>query len=217
MIKTYSLKRDGNTQLSPHFKVREFRDKSGGDSFPLDTDLPALLERLYIRLAQEGHKVKAINIVSGYRTPASDKKAGGNGRGPHTKGTAADFNVQLESEVPGALKRSDGWFLDGKYICTALQGLGCMGIGYMGGRAVHADTRAASTKWWGDECTGKNVADWYAYFGVPEARRRNRPRILSIRCTPRVKSGWRKSSTTAMEVTAMPVGRNVPSRASAPN
>lgn len=42
MIKTYSLKRDGNTQLSPHFKVREFRDKSGGDSFPLDTDLPGL-------------------------------------------------------------------------------------------------------------------------------------------------------------------------------
>lgn len=153
MIKTYSYAKDGATKLTPHFRVREFRDKSGGDSFPLDDYLPALLERLYTRLVQDGHKVKAINIVSSYRTPASDKEAGGNGRGPHTKGTAADFNVQLEGEVPGALKRPDGWFLDGKYICTALQDLGCMGIGFMGGRAVHADTRTVSTKWWGDECT----------------------------------------------------------------
>ena len=178
MIKTYSYAKDGATKLTPHFRVREFRDKSGGDSFPLDIDLAALLERLYTRLVQDGHKVKAINIVSGHRTPASDKKAGGNGRGPHTKGTAADFNVQLESEVPGALKRSDGWFLDGKYICTALQDLGCMGIGYMGGRAVHADTRAAYTKWWGDECTGKNVADWYAYFGVPKPGAETPPNII---------------------------------------
>ena len=27
MIKTYSNKRDGNKQLSPHFKVREFADR----------------------------------------------------------------------------------------------------------------------------------------------------------------------------------------------
>ncbi len=178
MIKTYSYAKDGATKLTPHFRVREFRDKSGGDSFPLDDYLPALLERLYTRLVQDGHKVKAINIVSSYRTPASDKEAGGNGRGPHTKGTAADFNVQLEGEVPGALKRPDGWFLDGKYICTALQDLGCMGIGFMGGRAVHADTRTVSTKWWGDECTGKNVADWYAYFGISKPGAETAPDII---------------------------------------
>lgn len=76
MIKTYSYAKDGATKLTPHFRVREFRDKSGGDSFPLDDYLPALLERLYTRLVQDGHKVKAINIVSSYRTPASDKEAG---------------------------------------------------------------------------------------------------------------------------------------------
>lgn len=166
MIKTYSYKRDGATKLTPHFRVREFRDKSGGDILLLDTSLPEMLEKLYSKLVQDGHKVKAINIVSGYRTKASDKAVGGNGNGRHTKGMAADFNVQLAGEVPGALKRSDGWYLDGKYICTALQDLDCMGIGYMGGRAVHADTRDTSAKWWGDECTGKNVTDWYAYFGL---------------------------------------------------
>ena len=39
MIKTYSYAKDGATKLTPHFRVREFRDKSGGDSFPLDIDL----------------------------------------------------------------------------------------------------------------------------------------------------------------------------------
>jgi len=55
MIKTYSYAKDGATKLTPHFRVREFRDKSGGDSFPLDDYLPALLERLYTRLVQDGH------------------------------------------------------------------------------------------------------------------------------------------------------------------
>lgn len=63
MIKTYSYAKDGATKLTPHFRVREFRDKSGGDSFPLDDYLPALLERLYTRLVPgrpqgQGHQYR---------------------------------------------------------------------------------------------------------------------------------------------------------------
>ena len=93
MIKTYSYKRDGATKLTPHFRVREFRDKSGGDILLLDTSLPEMLEKLYSKLVQDGHKVKAINIVSGYRTKASDKAVGGNGNGRHTKDVYKRQNI----------------------------------------------------------------------------------------------------------------------------
>ena len=49
MIKTYSNKRDGNKQLSPHFKVREFAEP-GNDKILIDSKLIDQLEALYARL-----------------------------------------------------------------------------------------------------------------------------------------------------------------------
>lgn len=165
MVKEYSRKKDGSLRLTEHFQVWEFACQDGTDRILHDSGLSSLLEKLYGELIRRGHAVKALHVVSGYRTPAHDKAVGGSGKGQHVEGRAADVNVELKGEVPGALKRGNGWFLDGKYICTALQDLGCQGIGYMGGRAVHCDTRAS--RWWGDETTGNDaIGDWYAYFGM---------------------------------------------------
>ena len=70
-VKTYSRKKDGAVQLSPHFRVREFAC-SGTDTVLIDEELIALLERLYAYLG-----CSKIIITSGYRSPAYDKKVGG--------------------------------------------------------------------------------------------------------------------------------------------
>ena len=43
MIKTYSNKRDGNKQLSPHFKVREFAEQCNDEIKIDDRLLPFLI------------------------------------------------------------------------------------------------------------------------------------------------------------------------------
>jgi len=45
-IQTYSLKKDGATKLSPHFRVREFASPDS-DTVKIDPKLIAILERLY--------------------------------------------------------------------------------------------------------------------------------------------------------------------------
>ena len=45
-VKEYSLKRDGEKSLAPHFKVREFRCQDGSDRILINEQLPTLLEAL---------------------------------------------------------------------------------------------------------------------------------------------------------------------------
>ena len=44
-VGTYSLAREGDKRLSPHFRVREFACRDGADLVKIDTDLVELLER----------------------------------------------------------------------------------------------------------------------------------------------------------------------------
>ena len=60
-VGTYSLAREGDKLLSPHFRVREFACRDGADLVKIDTDLVELLER--IRTATCG----AVTVNSGYR------------------------------------------------------------------------------------------------------------------------------------------------------
>ena len=55
-IKEYSLAKDGAKQLSPAFKVREFRCRDGSDAIMIDQTLVVLAGG------------KAVTITSGYRT-----------------------------------------------------------------------------------------------------------------------------------------------------
>jgi len=152
MLKTYSLKRDGNTRLSAHFQVKEFKCKDGSDKIIVNMDLINLLEQLYDKLG-----AGAINITSGYRTPSHSVKVGGYATDQHTKGNAADITA----------KKKDGTPFSSKDITLALEDLNhAVGIGLINKNgSVHLDVRGK--KCWFDETNGeKLVQSWYAYWGV---------------------------------------------------
>ena len=103
-LQAYSLARDGEAYLSPHFRVQEFRCKDGSDPVFVDTALVELLEQL------RAHFGKAVTITSGYRTPAHNAKAGGARFSQHLYGRAADIRVQGASveEVAACAERHEG-------------------------------------------------------------------------------------------------------------
>lgn len=135
-LQAYSLARDGEAYLSPHFRVQEFRCKDGSDPVFVDTALVELLEQL------RAHFGKAVTITSGYRTPAHNAKAGGTRFSQHLYGRAADIRVQGASVEEVA-------------ACAERLLHGCGGVGRYpakAGRAaswVHVDTRAEKARWRG--------------------------------------------------------------------
>ena len=58
-IKEYSLAKDGAKQLSPAFRVREFRCRDGSDAIMIDQTLVVLLQAI------REHFGKAVTITSG--------------------------------------------------------------------------------------------------------------------------------------------------------
>ena len=136
-IKQYSLAKDGARQLSPAFKVREFRCRDGSDTIMVDQALPLLLQAI------REHFGKAVVITSGYRTATHNTAVGGAKSSQHLLGRAADFYVE---GVPVATVAA--------YAETLLPGRG--GIGRYPKDAkhptrktgwVHIDTRAGKSRW----------------------------------------------------------------------
>ncbi len=164
-IKKYSLKKSGGTYLSDHFQVKEFasagQGKTYSDTVLIDTALVKLLEKVY-----KHFNCSSIIISSGYRTSAHDIAVGGSGSGYHVKGQAADFCCYDKNKKA----------IPSSKVVLYLEDIKCYGIGFRcGGSDVytHADTRAESAKWWGDE--SKNFLDisqinssksFYTYLGV---------------------------------------------------
>ena len=68
-IQAYSLAKEGDKQLSPHFRVREFRCRDGSDPIFVDDALVSILQKI------REHFGKPLTITSGYRTPAHNKAA----------------------------------------------------------------------------------------------------------------------------------------------
>lgn len=128
-IKKYSLKKDGTTRLTAHFRVREFRCKDGSDEILIDEKLPKLLEQ--IRVFAEN----TVTITSAYRTEAYNASPKVNGaRGSlHTKGQAAD--IITSGRTPAQ-------------IAKFAQAIGAGGVGlYTAQKFVHVDTRASKYYW----------------------------------------------------------------------
>jgi uncharacterized protein YcbK (DUF882 family) len=85
----YSLSKDGQKQLSPNFKVADFRSKDGSDVILINPALIELLEKI------RKHFGRQITITSGYRTPAYNAKCPGAVKNSHhTYGNAADIKIQ---------------------------------------------------------------------------------------------------------------------------
>ena len=138
-IKQYSLKNDGAKQLSPAFRVREFRCRDGTDTILIDEGLVVLLQCI------REHFGKPVTITSGYRTASHNAKVGGSKSSQHLLGRAADFYVE---GVPVATFAA--------YAETLLLGRG--GIGRYPKDAkhparktgwVHIDTRTNKSRWKG--------------------------------------------------------------------
>ena len=138
-IKQYSLKNDGAKQLSPAFRVREFRCRDGTDTILIDEGLVVLLQCI------REHFGKPVHITSGYRTAAHNAAVGGSKSSQHLLGRAADFYVEgvdvaTVAAYAEALLPSRGGI--GRYPKDAAHPKRRTGW-------VHIDTRANKSRWRG--------------------------------------------------------------------
>lgn len=114
MVKTYSLKKDGETQLSKNFKVREFYCHDGSDKILIDTELVEILQSIRDAFG------KPITINSAYRNATYNKKIGGAKNSQHVYGKAADIRVNgvppfavaawMERHIESAGKHTCGYY-----------------------------------------------------------------------------------------------------------
>ena len=128
-IQKYSVKKLGETKLSPNFKVKEFASHDGADTVYIDDDL------VYILQGIRYHFKAAVTINSGYRSGAYNAQVGGSKNSYHTKGQAADIQVR---GVHPAL------------VAMYAEEMRAGGIGlyaYTSGGFVHIDTRATKYRW----------------------------------------------------------------------
>ena len=135
MVREYSLRRDGDVQLSPHFRLGEFACKDGSDKVLVDDALVELLET--IRAAAGG----SVTINSAYRTPAHNAAQGGVSNSQHVYGRAADIVVAGASPL-----------LVGQIAEHYLDRRGGIGV-YKS--FTHVDTRSVRSRW--DQRSGRQV------------------------------------------------------------
>ena len=153
-VKDYNLLSQGDLLLSPHFQVKEFKSPDSS-TVKIDSRLIWVLERLFNDL-----NCSKMIINSGYRTTLHDKKVGGDGKGFHTKGQAADIKAYGK----------DGKVISAKIVCQKLCDYGdVFGIGYINAESVHVDTRSKVNIWYGDETKGVSLIkqgykDFDSYF-----------------------------------------------------
>lgn len=133
-IKEYSLAKDGAKQLSPAFKVREFRCRDGSDAIMIDQTLVVLLQAI------REHFGKPVTITSGYRTAAHNTAVGGAKSSQHLLGRAADIQVQDTDPLAVAAYAESlmpGWGGVGRYPVKPGRARGW----------VHVDTRPNKSRW----------------------------------------------------------------------
>lgn len=92
-VQTFSLKVQGNLNVSDSFIVHEFRCKDGNDKVLIDVDF--VKDKLQ---AIRNHFGKAVVVTSGYRTDAYNKRVGGADNSYHKKGQA--FDIQINGVTP---------------------------------------------------------------------------------------------------------------------
>ena len=126
-VRAYSKAKDGNTQLTKNFKVREFACSDGTDVIFISHDLVVVLQKI------RDHFGKPVIINSAYRTPAKNKQVGGATYSQHLYGTAADITIKGVSPKDVAA-----------YAETLLPNTGGIGI-YS--TFIHIDVRKTKSRW----------------------------------------------------------------------
>lgn len=125
-VRTYSLRRDGELNVSKNFKVKEFRCKDGSDTILICKETVQVLQ------AVRDYFGRPITINSAYRTSYWNAQVGGAKNSQHMKGTAVDFKVSLIPSWAVA-----GFLEDNYRHC---------GIGYYS-TFIHLDFRGYGVLW----------------------------------------------------------------------
>ena len=97
-IQTFSLKYDGNKQISENFKVKEFKCNDGSDTILIDVD--------FVRTKLQDirtHFGVPVTINSAYRTATYNAKVGGAKSSYHMKGQA--FDIVVKGHTPAEVAR----------------------------------------------------------------------------------------------------------------
>ena len=88
-ITTFSLSKDGEVELTPNFKVREFACKDGSDAILIDVDfIQDKLQKI------REHFNNPTTIVSAYRTLSYNRKKGSKDGSYHIGKGAIDFSIK---------------------------------------------------------------------------------------------------------------------------
>lgn len=125
-VKTYYKSKSEETNVSEHFKVKEFACKDGTDKLLLDMDILPILERF------REYVEAPVSINSAYRTSSWNKKQGGASNSYHLYGRA--FDIPFKSTYKN-LTSVD-------MMCKFFNSLGLKGI-IKYGTFVHIDTRTS--------------------------------------------------------------------------
>lgn len=138
-IKEYSLRKDGAKQLSPAFRVREFRCRDGTDAVLIDEELVVVLQCI------REHFGRPVHITSGYRTAAHNAAVGGSKSSQHLLGRAADLWVE-GTTVEAVATYAESLLVNrggiGRYPKDAKHSTRTTGW-------VHIDTRLGKSRWVG--------------------------------------------------------------------
>lgn len=159
MVKTYSLKKDGNERIQPNFKVKEFACKDGSDTILIDSIMVEHLQKI-----RDCTGATSVHVSSGYRTVTYNAKIGGSVSSKHTRGLASDFCVKK-----GIL------ICDSKKIACIAEILGAKGIEQISDTYLHIDTREGD-KWFSIQynvngkryyrkLTDLGYRSWFSYTG----------------------------------------------------
>lgn len=131
-IAVYSLKSDGEKQISSNFKVKEFRCKDGSDRILVDeTFVKNKLQAI------RDHFGKPVTINSAYRTESYNEKVKGAKSSYHLKGQA--FDIVVKGHTP-------------QEVAQVAQSLNINGI-IQYNNFVHVDSRVE--KYWARDSNGR--------------------------------------------------------------
>ena len=139
MIKEYSLKRDGELNLSKNFKVKEFACKDGSDKILIDLDVIPKIQAL------RDYTGLPITIISGYRTENYNEKCGGAKSSYHLQGKAVDLYCKgLKTMILALWAEFNGLGGVGVYLDRDLE-------------FVHLDVRPNKYRWVNRNGTNKQI------------------------------------------------------------
>lgn len=125
-VLVFSLREDGEKQLSEHFKVREFACDDGSDVVLIHQKLPGILEQL--------REINgAYSPTSSYRTVTHNAAIGGATYSQHCRGFAAD--------IPAVNATPEELYAKAEEIMGGTGGLGIYSWG------VHIDSRSVKARW----------------------------------------------------------------------